>query len=96
MPGLDQTGPMGYGPRTGRGMGPCGRGMAYRGRFPRGYGAGFGGGFGRGRCFFWNYPVYPVEPVPLSKEAEKELLGAELKRLEAEKADIQRRLEEIG
>ena len=38
MPGFDRTGPMGYGPRTGRGLGPCGRGMAFR----RGFGRGFG------------------------------------------------------
>jgi len=35
MPRVDGTGPMGQGPRTGRGMGPCGGGM--------GYGRGFGG-----------------------------------------------------
>ena len=34
MPRFDQTGPMGLGPRTGRGMGPCGFGM--------GFGRGFG------------------------------------------------------
>lgn len=38
MPRFDQTGPMGFGPNTGRGLGPCGLGM--------GYGAGFGRGFG--------------------------------------------------
>jgi len=27
MPQLDKTGPMGEGPGTGRGMGPCGAGM---------------------------------------------------------------------
>ena len=27
MPNRDQTGPEGKGPRTGRGMGPCGRGQ---------------------------------------------------------------------
>jgi len=27
MPRLDMTGPMGAGPRTGRGMGPCGGGL---------------------------------------------------------------------
>ncbi|MCD4760218.1 DUF5320 family protein [archaeon] len=26
MPGYDRTGPRGRGPRTGRGLGPCGRG----------------------------------------------------------------------
>lgn len=38
MPNLDQTGPRGFGPITGRGMGPCGQG----------YGGGYG--FGRGNC----------------------------------------------
>lgn len=85
MPGLDQTGPAGYGPGTGRGMGPCGRGMSMR----RGLGQGFGRGFGRGRGFCWNNYV---EPEPLSKEAQKQLLEAELKRIDAEKAEIQRRL----
>jgi len=38
MPGYDQTGPKGAGPMTGRGLGPCGRGL--------------GRGFGWRRCFF--------------------------------------------
>ena len=37
MPQLDQTGPEGKGPRTGRGIGSCG------------YGQGYGFGYGRGR-----------------------------------------------
>jgi len=36
MPRFDGTGPMGYGPMTGRGMGPCGRG--FRGNWGGGYG----------------------------------------------------------
>jgi hypothetical protein len=79
MPGLDQTGPAGYGPGTGRGMGPCGRGMAF--------GRGFGQGFGRGIC-----RRYYLGPGPLDPEARKQLLEAELKRIEAEKAEIQRQL----
>lgn len=43
MPYGDGTGPMGQGPRTGRGMGPCGARM----RAGWGYGAGFGPGFRR-------------------------------------------------
>lgn len=27
MPRFDETGPLGYGPRTGRGLGPCGLGL---------------------------------------------------------------------
>lgn len=33
MPGGDGTGPLGQGPLTGRGLGPCGRGLAVRRRF---------------------------------------------------------------
>jgi len=36
MPGQDGTGPLGYGSKTGRGLGPCGCGMR------KGYGRGFG------------------------------------------------------
>lgn len=55
MPRRDRTGPMGEGPMTGWGYGPCsgnpvqGYGnFGYRGGFGRGYGRGFGwGGGGR-------------------------------------------------
>jgi len=30
MPRYDGTGPLGLGPRTGRGAGPCGRGFGFR------------------------------------------------------------------
>jgi hypothetical protein len=87
MPGYDQTGPAGYGPGTGRGLGPCGRGMAFRRGFSRGYGRGF--------CR-WNYfGPYWYEPRPRSKEDEKKMLEADLKGIEAEKAEIQRRLREL-
>jgi hypothetical protein len=46
-------------------------------------------GFGPG--FYGNY----TEPEPLSKEAQKQLLEAELRRLEDEKAEIERRLTSI-
>ena len=84
MPGFDGSGPAGYGPGMGRGMGPCGRGMAMR----RGFGRGFGRGRGFGAGFYGNY----AEPEPLSKEAQKQLLEAELKRIEAEKTEIHKRL----
>ena len=84
MPGFDGSGPGGYGPGTGRGMGPCGRGLAMR----RGFGRGFGRGRGFGAGIFGNY----AEHEPLSKEAQKQLLEAELKRIEAEKTEITKRL----
>jgi hypothetical protein len=85
MPGLDHTGPAGFGTGTGRGMGPCGRGMA----FGRGGAQGSGRVFGRGRGFCRN--SFP-EPEALSKEAQKHLLEAELTRIEAEKTEITKRL----
>ena len=77
MPGQDKTGPMGYGPRTGRGFGPCGCGTR------RGFGRGFGG-----RC--WG-----TVPVTLSKEEEKKILEAELKEIDLEKQEIEKRLKEM-
>jgi len=85
MPGLDQTGPAGYGAGTGRGRGPCGQGMA----LGRGMAQRCGRGFGRGRGFCWN--SFP-EPGPVSREAQKQLLEAELKRIDAEKTEIEKRL----
>lgn len=71
MPGFDGTGPMGQGPRTGRGMGYCppgppryvnpprffgGMGLAWRRGRGRGFGPGRGGLGGPG----WGYrPFYP-------------------------------------
>jgi hypothetical protein len=59
MPGYDRTGPMGRGPMTGGGFGPCGTGRwndeDRPGAFGRGFRAGGRGlqrGFRRGRCFF--------------------------------------------
>ncbi len=54
MPGYDRTGPAGQGPMTGRGLGPCGAGMAYgrQGNYSRGGGRGFNAG-GRQRFRFW-------------------------------------------
>lgn len=43
MPKLDGTGPMGEGPRTGRGLGPCGGRMRRGRRGLRRYGYGFRG-----------------------------------------------------
>jgi len=64
MPGGDRTGPLGRGPLTGKGLGPCGRGLAVRRRF-------------RGRPF--RYPVVqPItltkkEEKKILEEEKKEL-----------------------
>ena len=84
MPGRDGTGPLGLGPLTGRGLGPCGRGLGFRRFFGRGRGLGLGLGFGR---------VFGVRT--LTKEEEKEILKDELKILEEEIAEIKKRLKEL-
>ena len=86
MPGFDGTGPRGFGSMTGRGLGPCGRGLG----FGRGYGRGFGRGFG---YRYWQDNA--SEPVVFNKEDEKKVLEAELKEIEAEKQAIEKRLKEM-
>jgi len=93
MPRFDGTGPLGYGPGTGWGLGPCGGGMAYGrrgggGRLVR-RGLGIGQGFGWRR--FWGY--YP-NSVP-SKKEEREMLSEEAGLLEQELKAIKSRLAQI-
>ena len=77
MPAGDRTGPWGFGPMTGRGMGYCagfpgpefmspGPGLGFgRGWFGRGFGRGFGLGRGHGwrRAGFGSFWGYPYPPV---------------------------------
>lgn len=73
MPGGDRTGPLGFGPMSGRGVGYCagyltpGYANLWGGRFGAGFGRGWGRGFGRGRGFrraaFLGYPPYPAYSV---------------------------------
>ena len=79
MPGQDKTGPQGYGPRTGRGFGPCGEG------FRRGYGRGCGRGYGR---------RFAQEPE-MTEEQEKEFLEQELQVVNSQKEGIAKRLKEL-
>ena len=69
MPRQDKTGPLGYGPRTGRGLGPCGPGM----------GSGMGRGFGR----FCGYSPYPSRVTEKEEKEilneETEILKEEIK-----------------
>jgi hypothetical protein len=83
MPRQDGTGPSGQGPMTGRGMGPCGRGMRKR----------FGRGFGRGQGRFAVCP--PKYLAGFTKEEEKKILKADLEDLEAEKQEIEKRLKKM-
>ena len=64
MPGGDQTGPMGLGPMTGRGLGQCVGAPVpgYAHPFP-GRGLGFGRGRGRGRGWGRGWALDPDAPV---------------------------------
>jgi len=81
MPRFDGTGPLGLGPGTGWGLGPCGAGLAWR----RGWGRGFGW---RRFWRFWGYPQ-------ITKKEEKELLEEEMADLEEELKAIKERLAEL-
>jgi len=85
MPRFDGTGPMGQGPRTGRGMGPCGGGLGY------GRGRGFGRGLGCKR--FWDYSGDYARPI--TKKEESEMLKDEVSALEDELKAVKERLAEI-
>ena len=83
MPGYDGTGPMGQGPLTGGGLGPCGRGLG------RGYGRGMGRGRGRGlgirrggRGLGLARQNYSPEDEVEALKREKELIEKEIESLE--------------
>jgi len=101
MPRGDRTGPMGFGPMTGRRAGYCaGYGMpGYANPAPgRGYGFGRGFGWGRGRWAAaggrWGYYAPPgwVAPAPLSREQEIDLLKAEARDLQEALKQVNERL----
>ncbi len=80
MPNFDGTGPQGAGPKTGRGLGPCGLGL--------GWGKRFGAGRGLGRCFgCWRNPQ--------SKEDKLEALSDYKKALEEELEDVVKEEKEL-
>lgn len=81
MPRQDGTGPMGLGPRTGRGLGPCGGGMAW--------GRGYGRGIGWQPCCF--YPGMRR----LTKQEETDILSEEKSALEQELKAVQERISEL-
>lgn len=87
MPWRDGTGPMGAGPMTGRGMGPCGRGA----------GSGFGRGFGRGFAWRQYNPQPARQPMQIqyTKEDEVADLKAEKELLERDLKAIETRLKEL-
>lgn len=109
MPRGDRTGPEGYGPMTGRGLGYCAgyNSPGYTKGVPRGgagfgRGRGFGRGFGRGYGFAWratpNYPAQPVtqqSPAYQSKEDEINALKNQAEQLQSDLERINNRIEEL-
>lgn len=79
MPRFDRTGPLGQGPRTGRGFGPCGLGLGWRKRF--------GAGRGMGRYFDWGWPETKEDQIESLKEYEKAL--------REELEDVEKELKEV-
>ncbi|MFH0803779.1 MAG: DUF5320 domain-containing protein [Candidatus Tagabacteria bacterium] len=68
MPKYNGTGPLGFGPGTGRELGPCGMGMGWQ--------RGFGRGFGR----FWRFgSQVPQKEEKQMLEEEADILEDELK-----------------
>lgn len=82
MPRFDGTGPLGFGPGTGWGLGPCGAGIAWR----------RGRGFGRRRFFGWPGFYYPEK---ITKKEELGVLEDEAKVLQEELKEINKRISEL-
>lgn len=77
MPGFDGTGPLAYGPMTGRGLGPCGRGLrrgfGFAGGRRRGWGRGFAYGMGAYEFDLKGYKRYlETELETVKRELAKE------------------------
>ena len=98
MPGLDKSGPMGHGQKTGRGLGFCrsqqdpgNLNMPGRG-FERGYGRrrGFGGGMGLGRRTRWGR--MDVQPTT---DEERSFLENQVEALQGQLNAVKQRLEEL-
>ncbi len=91
MPWGDRMGPVGAGPRTGRGLGFC-NGYASPGYLNSGFGRGFGFGARRGFGFEYNYGYFPAN---LSKDDEKNILENEISRLTSTIDSLRKRLDEL-
>jgi len=82
MPAQDGTGPIGMGPRTGRGFGPCGFGMGWRHHNHH---------RGLGRYFCWNPPQTKEDQkkalVDYRKALEEELEDIKKEEEEIDKAE---------
>jgi len=87
MPAMNGTGPQGQGPMSGRGLGPCGQGMGWRGK--SGFGGGWRQGFSRGmgKFFGWNLPQSKVDQKQ-SLANYKKALEDELEVVKKEEEDL--------
>ncbi|WP_022669636.1 DUF5320 domain-containing protein [Hippea alviniae] len=106
MPWGDRTGPLGYGPRTGRALGYC-SGNSVPGYMVGGPGFGRGWGFGRGRGFGrgWGWhrgwgPGWqgyaPVVPYAYpDKETERKALETQIESLTRSIDALKNRLSEL-
>jgi len=79
MPKFDQTGPLGEGPLTGRGFGPCKGGSR----------AGFGRGRRFGRSFYQGTPRTKQETIEGMQEYKK-ALQEEIEDIDKEIGDLQK------
>jgi len=98
MPGGDSTGPMGTGPRTGRGAGLCAE-TGMRGYARRGLGRGMGGrGFGRGWGRGARFNASRQNPLISQPDPndERQMLEQEAAYLKNQVEQIQNRLNELG
>jgi hypothetical protein len=86
MPGFNRTGPQGYGPMSGRGLGPCGRGLRM----------GTSRGLGRGMGRYGYAPAYePTNTVRITKEQEMADLKAEKELMQQELKSVEQRIKEL-
>lgn len=85
MPGMDKTGPLGTG-LVGRGMGPCGGGLASQ----RGFGRGMGKGFQRGGGLGW------CSTPTISVEEEKAILEQRKSWLKTQAEAVEKQLENLS
>jgi hypothetical protein len=103
MPRLDKSGPMGYGPQTGRGLGSCeGSQDPGSSAMPgRGFGRGFGGGRGGGRRGFGGgmglgrrarRGRFDVQPT---RQEERSFLENQTEALQRQLNAVKQRLEEL-
>ncbi len=102
MPRGDRTGPMGQGPRSGRGLGFCnGYDVAGFQNGSTGQVRGFGGGMGRGfrRRFRWIADPYAQTPIPQNQQtlnpSSSAATNARLNDMEQAIQDIHYRFDEL-